>query len=150
VRLPTPEEIGQLSPQELAERLSPPPGTLAARLGIQLIEASPERMVGRLEVEGNRQPAGRLHGGASLALAEELASLGSWLNLDTTQQVAVGVDLNATHVRGVRQGSVLGTALRVYRGRKLLVWTVTIEDAQGKVCCLARCSCQVIPASTGT
>ncbi len=94
-----PALLATLTPEELAARLTGVPGTLGERLGITLTWASRERLVGTLPVEGNRQPAGRLHGGASIALAEELASIGSWLNIDVRSQTAVGVDISATHVR---------------------------------------------------
>ncbi|GGR08260.1 PaaI family thioesterase [Deinococcus ruber] len=140
----TPEDIATLSPTDLAARLSHRPGTLGERMGIVLLEASPERLVATLPVEGNRQPAGRLHGGASAALAEELASIGSWLNLDIRREVAVGVDLNITHVRGATGGDVRGVAERVYRGRSVLVWTVSIFNEHGKLTSTARCTCNVV------
>ncbi|ULH15224.1 PaaI family thioesterase [Deinococcus sp. KNUC1210] len=140
----TPEDIATLSPTDLAARLAHRPGTLGERMGIMLLEAGPERLVATLPVEGNRQPAGRLHGGASAALAEELASIGSWLNLDIRREVAVGVDLNITHVRGATGGEVRGVAERVYRGRSVLVWTVSIFNEHGKLTSTARCTCNVV------
>ncbi|WP_425145317.1 PaaI family thioesterase [Deinococcus sp.] len=140
----SPSDIGALSPAELAARLSPRPGTLGEHLGVTLLEASRERVVASMPVEGNRQPAGRLHGGASAALAEELASIGSWLNLDASKQVPVGVDLNITHVRGALAGLVRGEAELSYRGRRVLVWTVNIRGEDGKLTSTARCTCSVI------
>lgn len=139
-----PEALARLTPEELAAKMSGLAGTLGERLGIVLTYASPERIVGTLPVEGNRQPAGRLHGGASIALAEELASLGSWLNLDTRKQVAVGVDISATHVRAGVSGRVTGEAIIAYKGRSVMVWQVEIKDEQGKTTTLARCTCNVI------
>lgn len=145
----SPEEIAQMSPEQLAQALNGPQGqglsgTLGAMLGIRFLSAGRERIVAEMEVAGKLQPAGRLHGGASLALAEELASVGSWLNLDPTRQVAVGVDLNATHVRGTSSGKVTGEATLSYRGRSLMVWNIEIRDERGKVTSLARCTCNVI------
>ena len=140
----TPDLISTLSPTDLAARLSHRPGTLGERMGRELLEASRERLVATLPVEGNRQPAGRLHGGASAALAEELASIGSWLNLDIRTQVAVGVDLNITHVRGATGGAVRGVAELAYRGRSVMVWTVEITNEHGKLTSTARCTCNVI------
>ncbi|ASN79663.1 MULTISPECIES: PaaI family thioesterase [Deinococcus] len=144
---PTPEEMARLSPQELAARFGGLSGTLGERLGVEFLSVEPARIVARMPVDGNRQPAGRLHGGASLALAEELASVGSWLNLDPLRQLAVGVDLNATHVRGVTGGWVTGEATLTYRGRSLMVWAVELRDERGRVTSMARCTCNVI--STG-
>ncbi len=144
---PTPEEMTRLSPQELAARFGGLSGTLGERLGVEFLSVEPGRIVARMPVDGNRQPAGRLHGGASLALAEELASVGSWLNLDPLRQLAVGVDLNATHVRGVTGGWVTGEATLTYRGRSLMVWAVELRDERGRVTSMARCTCNVI--STG-
>ena len=145
--LPSAEDFERLTPEELAAQMRPLVGTLGERLGIELTGVSRECVSARMPVEGNRQPAGRLHGGASLALAEELASVGSWMNLDPQRQVAVGVDISATHVRGAGQGFVTGEAVLSYRGRTLMVWQVEIKDERGRVTSLARCTCNVI--STG-
>lgn len=144
LNLPSPEELGTLTPEELASRLHGLSGTLGARLGIELLTATRERLTARMPVEGNRQPAGRLHGGASLALAEELASIGTWLNLDTRRQVGVGVDVNGTHVRGVTNGWVSAEATLAYRGRSVMVWTVEVRDERGRTTTMARCTCNVI------
>jgi len=141
---PTPEEIASLSPESLGERLSSLPGTLGERLGIRVTSATPECVQGVMPVQGNLQPAGRLHGGANVALAEELASIGSWLNLDVRARVAVGVDINATHVRGVTDGEVRAVATRAYRGRSVMLWNVEVRDARDRVTCVARCTCHVI------
>ena len=144
LRMPTPEDFERYSPEELAGRMNGLSGTLGDRLGIEFLSISRQRVVARLPVEGNLQPAGRLHGGANLALAEELASVGSWLNLDPSRQVAVGVDLNGTHVRGVSGGFVTGEAELVYRGRSVMVWSIEVKDERGRVTSLARCTCNVI------
>ncbi len=154
--VPTPEDWDRLSPEELAARLNGPQGqgltgTLGARLGITFLRVTRSCLLARMPVEGNRQPGGRLHGGASLALAEELASMGAWMNLDPRRQVAVGVDVNGTHVRGVSGGPVVGDfvtgeATLAYRGRSVMVWTVEVRDGRGRVSSLARCTCQVVPA----
>ncbi|GGI84664.1 hotdog fold thioesterase [Deinococcus wulumuqiensis] len=147
--LPTPEDFEQLSPEALAARMNGPqgqglPGTLGARLGIRYVSVARERVVATMPVEGNRQPAGRLHGGAALALAEELASVGSWLNLDPQRQVAVGVDLSGTHVRGLTDGLVTAEARLSYRGRSLMVWEIELKDERGRTTSLCRCTCNVI------
>lgn len=144
LHLPTPGDLDALTPEEIAARLNGLSGTLAARLGIELLTATPDRLTARMPVEGNRQPAGRLHGGASLALAEELASVGTWLNLDVRRQVGVGVDVSGTHVRGVTGGWVSAEATLAYRGRTVMVWTVEVCDERGRTTTLARCTCNVV------
>ena len=140
----TAEDIATLSPTELAGKMRQSRTTLGSRLGIVLIEASRSRMVATMPVEGNLQPAGRLHGGASAALVEDVASIGSWLNLDTSKEIAVGVDLNITHVRGATGGLVTAVADLVYRGRTVLVWNVSITNEHGKVTSTGRCTCNVV------
>ncbi|SMB89743.1 PaaI family thioesterase [Deinococcus hopiensis] len=144
LNLPTPEELDRLAPEELAARMNRLSGTLGERLGIEILTASRETLTARMPVEGNRQPAGRLHGGASLALAEELASIGTWLNLDVRRQVGVGVDVSGTHVRGVAEGFVTAEATLAYRGRTVMVWTVEMRDGRGRTTTLARCTCNVV------
>ena len=147
--MPSPDELGALTPEELAARLNSLSGTLAERLGIDLLTASRDRLTARMPVEGNRQPAGRLHGGASLALAEELASIGTWLNLDVRRQVCVGVDVNGTHMRGVSEGWVTAEATLAYRGRTVMVWTVEVRDERDRTTTLARCTCNVVTHGAG-
>lgn len=147
--LPGPEELERLTPEELAAQMNGPEGaglsgTLGTRLGIRYVSVGREKIVATMPVEGNRQPAGRLHGGAALALAEELASVGSWLNLDPQRQVAVGVDLSGTHVRGLTEGLVTGEARLSYRGRSLMVWEIEMKDERGRTTSLCRCTCNVI------
>lgn len=147
--LPSAEDFERLTPEALATRMNGPegqglPGTLGARLGIRYVSVARERVVATMPVEGNRQPAGRLHGGAALALAEELASVGSWLNLDPQRQVAVGVDLSGTHVRGLTDGLVTAEARLSYRGRSLMVWEIELKDERGRTTSLCRCTCNVI------
>lgn len=90
-------------------------GHLGTRMGVQIVEASAERVVGTMPVEGNTQPYGLLHGGASAVLAETLGSVGSMLHAGSSK-LAVGVDLNCTHHRGARSGVVTGVATPVHRG----------------------------------
>lgn len=140
----TPEDIAMLSPRELAARLRQRPDTLAQRIGIVITEASRDRLVATMPVAGNVQPAGRLHGGATAALIEEVASVGSWLNVEMGKQIPLGVDLNVTHVRGATSGVVTAVADLVYRGRTVLVWNVTVTGEHGKVTSTGRCTCNVV------
>lgn len=122
-------------------------GHLGERMGIRVLEASPERVVGTMPVEGNTQPYGLLHGGASAVLAETLGSVGAMLH-GGPGKIAVGVDLNATHHRGMRSGLVTGLATPVHRGRTSATYEVVItDDASGKRVCTARLTCMLRPAA---
>ena len=117
-------------------------GALGERMGIELVEATPERVVGTLPVEGNTQPYGLLHGGASCVLAETLGSVGAVLHGQTVDRpFAVGVDINATHHKGVRSGLVTGVATPVHRGRTMVTYEVVITDDQDERICTARITC---------
>lgn len=115
-------------------------GHLGNRMGVQILEASAERVVGVMPVEGNTQPYGLLHGGASAVLAETLGSVGSMLH-GGVSKIAVGVDLNCTHHRGVRSGLVTGVATPVHRGRSTATYEIVITDEQDKRVCTARLTC---------
>lgn len=115
-------------------------GRLGARLGVQILEASAERVVGTMPVEGNTQPYGLLHGGASAVLAETLGSVGSMLHGGSTR-IAVGVDLNCTHHRGVRSGLVTGVATPLHRGRSTATYEIVITDEADRRVCTARLTC---------
>lgn len=115
------------------------PGALAERMGILVTEATPERVVGTMPVEGNTQPYGLLHGGASCVLAETLGSIGAALHgLTVDRAVAVGVDINATHHRAVRSGTVTGVATPLHRGRGTASYEIVISDEGGARVCTAR------------
>ncbi|GAA2487161.1 hotdog fold thioesterase [Streptomyces murinus] len=117
-------------------------GDLGMRMGVQILEASAEKVVGTMPVEGNTQPYGLLHGGASAVLAETLGSIGAMLHGGSTK-VAVGVDLNCTHHRGIRSGLVTGVATPVHRGRSTATYEVVISDEQGRRVCSARLTCML-------
>jgi 1,4-dihydroxy-2-naphthoyl-CoA hydrolase len=115
------------------------PGALAERMGILVTEATPERVVGTMPVEGNTQPYGLLHGGASCVLAETLGSIGAALHgLTVDRAIAVGVDINATHHRAVRSGTVTGVATPLHRGRGTASYEIVISDEGGARVCTAR------------
>lgn len=90
------------------------------------------------------QPFGYLHGGASAALAETLASLGSWLLLENEEQVASGLELNATHLRPVRQGVVYAEAKLEHKGRRVHVWSIHLSDEHQRLVCTARCTVAIV------
>ena len=125
-------------------------GTLLQTMGIVVSEASPERVVATMPVKGNTQPYGLLHGGASCVLAESLGSIGSALHASAYGKVAVGVDINATHHRAVRDGVVTGVATPVYLGRTTTSYEVVITDERDKRVCTARITCQLIQAPPGS
>ncbi len=114
--------------------------TLAARMGIKIVSASPERVVGTMPVEGNTQPYGILHGGASCVLAESLGSLGAALRAGPDRST-VGIEINATHHRAARSGLVTGVATLIHGGRTMSSFDIAITDEDGKRVCTARLSC---------
>ena len=120
-------------------------GKLNEKLGIELLEISPERVVATMPVEGNTQPFGLLHGGASAALAETLGSVGSTLHA-MPEKVSVGVDINATHHRAMTAGVVTGTATAIHLGRTSAAYEIVITDEQGRRVCTSRITCALIPA----
>lgn len=125
------------SAQELAG-----PGTLAERMGITVTEASPQRVVGSMPVTGNTQPYGLLHGGASCVLAETLGSIGAALHAASVNGgIAVGVDINATHHKGKRDGYVHGVATPLHLGRTTASYEIVISDDNGIRICTARLTC---------
>ncbi|MEU1176104.1 hotdog fold thioesterase [Streptomyces sp. NPDC005820] len=122
-------------------------GHLGSRMGVEIVEASADRVVGTMPVEGNTQPYGLLHGGASAVLAETLGSVGSMLH-GGSSKIAVGVDLNCTHHRGARSGLVTGVATPVHRGRSTATYEIVISDEAGRRVCTARLTCLLRDAPT--
>ncbi|MBA3431847.1 MAG: hotdog fold thioesterase [Actinobacteria bacterium] len=121
-------------------------GTIHESLGIRPIEMSPERVVMEMDV-GPRvhQPFGILHGGASAVLAESAASLGAYLNCDRDTEVALGIELNISHLNARSTGSIRAIATPVRRGRTLHVWTVDIVDGDGGAVAISRCTVAIRP-----
>src|SRR4029077_11172257 len=113
--------------QMLAAYLARISGTLIERMGIELVEATAQRVVGTMPVAGNTQPYGLLHGGASCVLAETLGSLGSALHAGL-DRVTVGIEINATHHRGAARGEVTGVATLLHGGRTLTSYEIVITD----------------------
>ena len=124
--------------------------TLLSTLGIEVVEATRERVVARMPV-GPRvhQPFGLLHGGASVALAETVASTGAWMNVDQATEIVVGIEINANHLRAVRDGEVTATATPLHVGRRTQVWDVRIADGSGRAVCVSRCTLAVVPRPGG-
>lgn len=119
-------------------------GDLNARMGIEVVEMTAERIVGTMPVEGNTQPFGLLHGGASVVLAETLGSVGANLHAHP-DKMAVGVDINATHHRSARSGTVTGVATAIHLGRSSAVYEVVITNEAGKRLCTSRITCALVP-----
>lgn len=117
-----------------------PKAPLDDRLGIEYIEARPDRVVARMPVDGNTQPLGLLHGGASCVLAESLGSVAAALNAGPGR-FPVGVDINATHHRAVRTGTVTGVATPVHLGGSVATYEIVVTDESGNRVCTARLTC---------
>lgn len=124
-------------------------GGLVTKLGIRFEELSPELSVATMPVEGNTQVVGLLHGGASAALAETLGSIAAFLSVAEQGKVAVGVDLNVTHLRPAVRGLVTGTCRAVKLGKTVCVHAIDITDEAGKLICTARITNQIVPDPRG-
>jgi uncharacterized protein (TIGR00369 family) len=120
-------------------------GSLNDRMGIELVEISAERVVATMPVNGNTQPYGLLHGGASVVLAETLGSVGSAIH-GYPDRLSVGVDINATHHRSATSGTVTGVATAVHLGRSFATYDVVITDDRDKRVCTSRITCALLPA----
>jgi 1,4-dihydroxy-2-naphthoyl-CoA hydrolase len=118
-------------------------GALDKKMGIEILEASPERLVGRMPVEGNTQPFGLLHGGANVVLAESLGSVGTHLHAGPSRRI-VGVDINATHHKPATSGFVTGVATAVSLGKTLCVYEIVITNDAGQRTCSARITCMIL------
>ncbi|MDZ7717155.1 MAG: hotdog fold thioesterase [Balneolaceae bacterium] len=114
-------------------------------LGIEFVSLKKDEIKASMPVNENTvQPFGILHGGASVALAETLASIGAWLNVDDSK-TAVGVEINANHMKAVKKGGkVFGTAVPVHKGRKIQVWETKIINEDHKLVCISRCTLAIV------
>ncbi|GAA1144967.1 hotdog fold thioesterase [Nocardioides aquiterrae] len=119
-------------------------GGLNEKMGIRLTEISAERVVATMPVEGNTQPYGLLHGGASVVLAETLGSVGSAIHAHP-DRLSVGIEINATHHRSATSGTVTGTATAIHLGRTTATYEVVITDERGKRVCTSRITCALMP-----
>ncbi|TCP56018.1 uncharacterized protein (TIGR00369 family) [Tumebacillus sp. BK434] len=126
--------------------IAPNQNTLAEALGIQLIELTPEKVIATMPVHPpTHQPFGYLHGGASVALAETVASVGTWNLIDQTTQACFGLEINANHIRAKRDGIVTATATPLHKGRTTMVWDINITDEGDRLICVSRCTVAVVP-----
>lgn len=120
-------------------------GTIAASLGIRITECSLERVVATMPVDHRtHQPLGYLHGGASVALAETVASIGGWRHVAEEGKVVLGLEINANHLRSVRDGLVTAVGTPIHTGKTSHVWEIRISDEKGHLVCLSRCTLAVV------
>jgi 1,4-dihydroxy-2-naphthoyl-CoA hydrolase len=120
-------------------------GTLLEALGIELVEISMGKVVATMPVdERTRQPFGVLHGGASVALAETVASLGAYTLVDQEKEIVVGLEINANHIRSVRDGKVTAIGTILHRGKSTMVWDIKITDEQEQLVCVSRCTIAIL------
>lgn len=119
--------------------------TLLNSLGIEIKKVEKGLVVATMPVDDRtRQPFGLLHGGASVALAETVASLGGFELVDKENEAVVGLEINANHIRGKKDGIVTATATVFHQGRTTQVWDIKITDEDGKLICISRCTLAVI------
>lgn len=120
-------------------------GSMVETLGILIIEAGDDWLRGTMPVDARtKQPYGLLHGGASVALAETLGSMAGGLCVDSATEAVVGLEINANHLRAVREGTVTGTARALHVGRSTHVWEIRIENEAGKPVCISRITLAVV------
>lgn len=118
-------------------------GALDKKMGIEITEASPQRLVGRMPVEGNTQPFGLLHGGANVVLAESLGSIGTHLHAGPTRRI-VGIEISASHHKSATEGYVTAVATAVTLGKTLCTYNVEITNDKGEKTCTARITCLIL------
>jgi 1,4-dihydroxy-2-naphthoyl-CoA hydrolase len=133
------------APPDLAELNRIHEGTAVSALGIRITAAGEDSLSGTMTVDARtKQPWGLLHGGASVLLAETLGSAASMCCVDQTKWLCVGIEINANHVRGVRDGVVTGVARPIHLGRTSHIWGVEIRTADDRLVCIARLTASVI------
>jgi 1,4-dihydroxy-2-naphthoyl-CoA hydrolase len=119
--------------------------TLAQNLGIEITDVGQDYLCGKMPVDSRtHQPMGILHGGASVALAETLGSIGAYLQSDPEKQNCVGLEINANHLKAVRNGYVHGKATAIHIGRKTQVWEIKIKNDGGDLICISRLTVAVL------
>jgi 1,4-dihydroxy-2-naphthoyl-CoA hydrolase len=118
-------------------------GALDKKMGIEITEASPQRLVGRMPVEGNTQPFGLLHGGANVVLAESLGSVGTHLHAGPSRRI-VGIEISASHHKSAIEGYVTAVATAVTLGKTLCTYNVEITNDKGEKTCTARITCLIL------
>lgn len=122
--------------------------TACSNLGIEITEVGDNWVKGTMPAdERTFQPVGLVHGGANVLFAETLGSMAANLCLDNSKEYAVGQEINANHLRGVRSGTLTGVATLVHKGRTSQVWEIRIVNSEGKLSCISRLTMAVVPAA---
>jgi len=141
--------VAQDSTRQITEAyIAASKNTLIEQMGITILEATAQRVVGTMPVAGNTQPLGLLHGGASCVLAETLGSLGSALHAGL-ERVTVGIEINATHHRAASEGQVTGVASLLHGGRSTTTYEIMVSDDRGRRVCTSRLTCLLIDRVPG-
>ncbi|UAL46728.1 hotdog fold thioesterase [Sutcliffiella horikoshii] len=119
--------------------------TLIDLLGIEIVELSEERAVATMPVDRRtHQPFGLLHGGASVALAETIASIGTFNLIDKETEICVGLEINANHLKGKKDGVVTAIGTPLHRGKTTMVWDIKIVDENEALICISRCTMAIL------
>lgn len=125
--------------------IKPLEDTMLGALGIEIKELTSERVTATMPVHAaTHQPFGLLHGGASVALAETVASIGTWNLIDQEHEIAVGLEINANHIKSVRSGVVTAIGTPLHKGRATMVWDIKIVDEDGRLICVSRCTVAIV------
>jgi len=128
------ENLGQMSK-----------GTMVEHLGIEFLEIGNDYITGRMPVnEKTIQPHGMLHGGASVSLAETLGSVAATLTIDTDEKICLGLEINSNHIKGVREGHVIGKATPIHIGKTTQVWEIRITNSDNQLINISRLTLAVI------
>lgn len=126
--------------------MKPMEETIIGLLGIEFGEMTKDRVTATMPVNSStHQPYGQLHGGASVVLAESVASFGTLNLLDQEKETAVGLEINANHIRGKKDGIVTAIGTPLHKGRKTMVWDIQIVDEEEKLICVSRCTMAIVP-----
>lgn len=126
-------------------QMKPVEETIVGVLGIEYVEITPDKVVATMPVHAaTHQPFGQLHGGASVVLAESVASVGTWHLIDQENEIAVGLEINANHLRGKQGGIVTAIATPLHKGRTTMVWDIKIIDEEEKLICVSRCTVAIV------
>ena len=125
--------------------MKPMEETIIGLLGIEFVEMTKDRVTATMPVNSStHQPYGQLHGGASVVLAESVASFGTLNLIDQKIETAVGLEINANHIRGKKDGIVTAIGTPLHRGRKTMVWDIKIVDEDEKLICVSRCTMAIV------
>lgn len=125
--------------------MKPVEETIAGVLGIEFVEVQADRVRATMPVHAaTHQPFGQLHGGASVVLAESVASIGTWNLIDQENELAVGLEINANHVRGKSSGLVTAIGVPLHKGKTTMIWDIKIVDEKEKLICVSRCTVAIV------